>query len=91
MNIPADKIEHAFNVLKKSAVPVFPRNPESAPIKIKTVAKRIPSWKLYNEMTGPIPYSITYQLQTTKGEEEITLIPYGCTNLRISQFPVIGR
>lgn len=38
-----------------------------------------------------IPYSITYNLETEKEAEEITLVPYGCTNLRISQFPVIGR
>lgn len=91
IDVPADKIETAFSVVKKGAVPVFPWNPESAPIEIKTKAKRIPSWKLYNEMAGPVPYSITYQLETAKDEEEITLIPYGCTNLRISQFPVVGR
>jgi hypothetical protein len=42
-------------------------------------------------MTGPIPYSITNGLETEKQEEEIVLIPYGCTNLRISQFPVIRK
>jgi hypothetical protein len=45
---------------------------------------------LYNEMTGPIPYSITYGLATTP-EEEVVLIPYGCSTLRISQFPVVNK
>ena len=39
---------------------------------IRLKARRIPSWQLYNEMTGPIPYSITYGLETAKEEEEIS-------------------
>lgn len=89
--VPADKLKEAFIVTKKGQVSNYPWNPESAPIEIKAKAKRIPSWKIYNDMTGPIPYSITYGLETEKEADDIILIPYGCTNLRISQFPVIGK
>jgi DUF1680 family protein len=91
IQVPDNKLEGEYKVEKKGPVSNFPWNPENAPLIIKTKAKRIPSWGIYNEMTGPIPYSITYQLETAKETEDIILIPYGCTNLRISQFPVVIR
>ncbi|MBD2703091.1 glycoside hydrolase family 127 protein [Spirosoma sp. BT702] len=91
MQVPDNRLDENYTLEKKGPISDFPWNPEKAPLVLKTKAKRIPSWGIYNEMTGPIPYSITYQLETAKEEEEITLIPYGCTSLRISQFPVVRK
>jgi len=86
-----DKLEQHFKVETTGKTGNYPWNLENAPLQIRTKAKRIPSWKLYNEMSGPLPYSHIYGLESEKQEEEIILVPYGCTTLRISQFPLVGN
>lgn len=81
--------EHArvtIHTEKQSSV--FPWNKENAPIEIRMKARLVPSWKLYNEMAGPQPYSFCSGGEGP--ETEITLIPYGCTTLRITEFPISG-
>ncbi|MDQ4142014.1 MAG: glycoside hydrolase family 127 protein [Bacteroidota bacterium] len=91
IQLPEQNLEGSLQVVKRDQVASYPWSVTNAPVEIKVKAKRIPSWQLYNDMAGPLPYSVTSNLETEKEEEEITLIPYGCTTLRISQFPVIAR
>ena len=87
-----EKTQEAFSVIRKKSISEYPWNLKEAPVEIRVIGKQIPSWTLYNNMAGPQPYSrMIYGMKSynEQPETELTLIPYGCTTLRISEFPVI--
>jgi hypothetical protein len=78
----------------KSRKPVGPNfiwNLEHAPIEIEVPAKRIPDWKIVNDVA---PQPVTdrtglYRGRVENTKEQVTLVPYGCTKVRIVAFPVV--
>ena len=80
--------ETTIEINIKSNQSTHPWNIVNAPVILSLKAKRIPEWQLYNETAGPLPYSTIRYLKENP-VETVQLIPYGCTKLRISQFPVV--
>ncbi|MGB9595356.1 MAG: beta-L-arabinofuranosidase domain-containing protein [Candidatus Poribacteria bacterium] len=61
-----------------------PFSPDGAPIIAKVKGRKIPEWTIEHNAAGPLPES---PVKSSEPLEELTLIPYGCTNLRITEFP----
>ena len=70
----------------------YPWNLENAPIELRLTGVQLPEWKLVKS-APQLPANLPSKLsgsELTKRQKSITLIPYGCTTLRITEFPVVG-
>ena len=67
----------------------YPWNARHSPVALRTHGKIIPDWTLHRQMAGPLPHSLPLKHLESLAPEEIILIPYGCTTLRITEFPVV--
>lgn len=87
----ADLDKMNFTITIKDNVAVYPWNLDSSPIVVKAKGFKVPNWNIVNGSAGMLPSldgPASDQIQDAV-LEDIELIPYGCTTLRISQFPVL--
>ncbi len=61
---------------------------ETAPIVLSANGRAVPEWKLVDNSAGDVPTSPVVSDQPLT---KLELIPYGCTRLRITEFPVLAK
>jgi DUF1680 family protein len=64
-----------------------PLTPEGAPVIAQVKGRRLSGWKLERGAAAPPPPS---PAASNGPAEELILVPYGCTDLRITEFPTLG-
>jgi len=65
-----------------------PFSPQGAPVSSTVAGRRVPEWQIDNGSASDTPAS---PVTSSEPRQELTLIPYGCTNLRLTEFPVLAR
>lgn len=82
-----DNIPNSVEVVENPWDGSYPWNLENAPIALKIKGLKVPEWKAVSGIPYLPSFWGKYSGDTTGKIHEISLVPYGCTTLRISQFP----
>ncbi len=75
-------------VFEEKPVGEAPFSPEGAGMAARIKGRRLPGWKMAHGWAAEFAPG---RAESTEPLEELTLIPYGCTNIRITEFPRLKK
>jgi len=75
--------ERSFR-LETSAIGPQPFSGEQPPLTLHAKGRRVPDWQMIHDSAGPVP---TSPVHVDTAVEEVTLAPYGCARLRVTELP----
>lgn len=78
-----------LEVLEEERVADQPFTPKTAPVRIQARARKVKTWGL--DSMGNAQPPPTSPVVTEEDERPVTLLPFGCTKLRITYLPVSSR
>lgn len=87
LKVDARNPENSF-AFTTGSVGDMPFSPEQAPVRAVAEARRLPEWGLVQDAADAPPPS---PVASSAPLESVTLIPYGCTNLRVTEFPHLAE
>ncbi len=77
-----------FQVVERTVKSAQPFSPEGAPVVLLAKAKKVPEWRLNEWGVAGVP---PFPARTEGPARPVTLLPFGCTRLRVTYLPVVGR
>jgi len=87
---PRDSVELIHAIGPDRAADANPFTPENTPVKLTLTARKLPAWGLawngvvaFDPPLGPV--------RSDEPTERVTLVPFGATELRVTNFPVLGE
>ncbi len=71
-------------LIQQAGIPENPSDHKRPPVTLAAGARRISAWGMNGSSAADVPVS---PVISELPEEEVLLVPYGCTALRIAQLP----